>query len=90
MRASGPTAENGILRLNTGDRLSPLRRKTSSMIIIALSENGGEAPKRVRRTKQRGAEVSKRENCEALQASKTTCVCEGAGGGGADGCGDRQ
>ena len=38
---------------------------------------GGEASKRVLRTKQRDAEVSKQENCEALQASKATCVCEG-------------
>ena len=56
---------------------------------LALSGNGGEAPKRVRWTKQRGAEVNKRENCEALQASKATYVCEGVGGGKADGCGDK-
>ena len=60
-----------------------------TIAIAALSGNGGEAPKRVRRTKKRGAEVSKRENCEALQASKTTCVCEGAGDAEGGGCGER-
>ena len=54
-------AERRSLRGGTGVRVS----------------GGGEAPKRVLRTKQRDAEVSKQENCEALQASKATYVCEG-------------